>query len=129
MTTSAEPSSRGGSLLLFYSESVRGEWYFHPANPISTDIRSNRGAGRVFRSHNRLIRPSQSCAPAYGYSVTFNEIIEISNQRYCERPLKTTTPERWEGPSGIHTYNWVGNVELIDGRTTVPLKRVRLSNR
>jgi hypothetical protein len=128
-TTSAEPSSRAGSLLLFYSASLTGDWHFHPGNPISTDIRRNRGAGRVFRSHNRLIRPSQSCAPSYGYSIAFNEITELSTQRYSERLLKSITPEHWEGLSGIHTYNWTGNVELIDGRTPVPLKQVQLSNR
>jgi hypothetical protein len=125
-TTSAEPSAAAGCLLLFYSESLTGDWHFHPANPISTDIRRNRGAGRVFRSHNRLIRPSQSCAPSYGYSIAFNEITELSRERYSERPLKTITPEHWEGLAGIHTYNWAGNVELIDGRAPVPLKRVQL---
>jgi hypothetical protein len=128
MTTSAEPSARAGSLLLFYSESVRGKWHFHPANPISTDIRTNRGAGGVFRSHDRLIRPSQSCAPTYGYSIAFNEITEISIQRYSERPLKTITPEHWEGLSGIHTYNSSGNIEFIDGCSPVPLERLRLSD-
>ena len=128
-TTSAEPSSRAGCLLLFYSASLTGNWHFHPGNPISTDIRTNRGAGRVFRSHNRLVRPSQSCAPSYGYSVAFHEITELSRERYSERPLKTITPKHWEGLSGIHTYNWAGNVELIDGRTPMLLKRMQLSNR
>ena len=128
-TTSAELSAGAGSLLLFYSASLTGDWHFHPGNPISTDIRRNRGAGRVFRSHNCLIRPSQSCAPSYGYSVTFSEITELSKQRYSERPLKTITPEHWEGLSGIHTYNWAAYVELIDGRTPVPLKRVQVPRR
>src|ERR1022692_1175140 len=128
-TTGAEPSSGAGSLLLFYSASLTGDWHFHPGNPISTDIRRNRGAGRVFRSHNCLIRPSQSCAPSYGYSVTFNQITELSKRRYSERPLKTINPEHWEGLSGIHTYSWAGNVELIDGRTRVPLKSVQVSGR
>jgi hypothetical protein len=124
-TTSAEPNAAAGCLLLFYSASLTGDWRFHPANPISTDIRRNRCAGRVFRSHNRLIRPSQSCAPTYGYSVDFNEITELSKERYSERPLKTITAEHWKGLSGIHTYNWAGNVEFIDGRTPVPLRRVQ----
>jgi hypothetical protein len=124
-TTSADPVPGAGSLLLFYSESLTGEWQFHPANPISTDIRRNRGAGRVFRSHNRLIRPSQSCAPTYGYSVDFNEITELSTERYAERPLKAITPDHWKGLSGVHTYNRAGNVELIDGRIPMLLKRVQ----
>jgi hypothetical protein len=126
MTTSAEPSARAGALLLFYAESIRGEWHFHPSNPISTDIRRNRGAGGVLQTKNRLIRPSQSCAPSYGYSIGFNEITELSKRRYQERPLRTITPEHWPGIFGIHTYNRAGNVELIDGRATVPLKKVQL---
>jgi hypothetical protein len=125
-TTSAQPTSAAGSLVLFYSSSLTGDWQFHPQNPISTDVRTNRGAGRVFRSDDGLIRPSQSCAPTYGYSVTFNQITELSKQNYSERPLLTITPEHWNGLSGIHTYNREGNVELIDGRTPMPLKRVQL---
>lgn len=128
MTTSAEPSSRAGSLLLFYSESLRGEWHFHPANPISTDIRRNRGAGLVFQTNSQLIRPSQSCAPTYGYSLTFNEITELSTTNYRESPFKTITPDALKGLSGIHTYNRAGKVELIDGSTNVPLKSVRLAD-
>jgi hypothetical protein len=128
-TTSADPGPGAGSLLLFYSASITGDWHFHPGNPISTDIRRNRGAGSVFRNQNRLIRPSQSCAPTYGYSFAFNEITELSKQRYSERPLKTITPEHWEGLSGVHTYNSAGNVELIDGCSAVPLKRVQISKR
>jgi len=126
MTTSAEPSSRAGALLLFYAESPRGKWQFHPANPISTDIRNNRGAGCVFRYDNRLIRPSQSGAPSYGYSISFNEITALSKQHYQERPMRTITPEHWPGISGIHTYNRAGSIELIDGRSSVALKKVQI---
>ncbi len=125
-TTSADPSARAGSLLLFYSSSLTGEWHFHPANPISTDIRSNRGAGRVFRRQDRLIRPSQVCAPSYGYAIAFNEITELSTQHFSERPLKTITAENWKGLSGIHTYNFSGKIELIDGRSPVRRERVEL---
>ena len=127
-STTAEPSSRAGCLLLFYSTSLTGEWHFHPANPISTDIRRNRGAGRVFWNHDRLIRPSQSCAPSYGYSVAFNEITELSTQRYSERHLTTITPEHWKGFLGIHTYNSAGTIELIDGRVRAKRKLVECQN-
>ena len=123
-TTSADPVPGAGSLWLYSATSLNGDWNFHPENPISTDIRRSRGAGRVFHNHNRLIRPSQSCAPTYGYSVTFNEITELSKQHYRERPLQTITPEHWEGMAGIHTYNCAGNIELIDGRSPALLKQV-----
>jgi hypothetical protein len=115
MTTTAEPSPRTTTLFLFYAESLAGEWHLHPANPISTDVRNNRGAGRVFQAGGRWIRPSQSASPIYGYSFTLNEITEISRDRYVERPMHTVTPEFWQGLRGVHTYNCVGNIELIDG--------------
>jgi hypothetical protein len=124
-TTSADPGPGAGCLLLFYSQSLTGDWHFHPGNPISTDIRQNRGAGKVFRSGHRLIRPSQSCAPTYGYSFGFNEITELSKTRYTERPLRSITPEHWPALTGVHTYNWAGNIELIDGSSNEPLRRVQ----
>ena len=128
MTTAAEPSSRAGSLLLFYATELTGDWHFHPSNPISTDIRCNRGGGRVFRNHNRMVRPSQSCARGYGCSFAFNEITDLSRHSYGERPLNTVTPEHWKGLCGVHTYNWAGDVEFIDGSSVVPLKSVQASN-
>jgi hypothetical protein len=124
MTTSAEPSSRAGALLLFYSESIRGEWHFHPANPISTDIRRNRGGGALLKDGDRMIRTSQASAPIYGYSITFNEVTTLSTQRYEERAMRTISPEYWKGLAGIHTYNRVGKIELIDGQNTMALKEV-----
>ena len=122
MTTRAEPDSRAGCLFLLYSESLTGEWKFHPSNPISTDIRNNRGAGNVFLSGGRLIRPSQSCCPIYGYSFSFNEVTELSKDRYAERQVRTITP--WNGLCAVHTYNRAGSVELIDGAVMTPLKKL-----
>ena len=122
MTTRSEPDSRAGSLFLFYSESLTGEWSFHPANPISTDIRNNRGAGNVIVVEERMIRPSQSCCPIYGYSFSFNEITELSTERYSEKPFRTVTP--WDDLCAVHTYNRAGNVEMIDGAVMTRLKRL-----
>lgn len=124
-TTSAEPMPGAGFLWLYYSRSLTGEWHFHPGNPISTDIRDSRGAGQVFRSKGRLIRPSQSCAPTYGYSFALNEITELSPQRYSERRLITVNPEHWKDIAGVHTYNCAGPFEVIDGRTPMPLAELK----
>lgn len=121
-TTSADPVPGASSLWLYYSSSLGGDWKFHPRNPISRDIRSNRGAGRVFRCDKSLIRPSQSGAPTYGYSFTFNEITELSTARYVERAVKTIAPEHWKGMAGVHTYNSGAGFEVIDGRTPRALK-------
>lgn len=121
MTTRAEPD-RAGSLFLFYSESLTGDWNLHPANPVSTDIRNNRGAGNLFSAGGRLIRPSQSCCPIYGYSYSFNEITALSAERYSEKALRTVTPRG--DFCAVHTYNRIGNIEVIDGAIMTPLKKL-----
>ena len=127
MTTRAEPDPRAGVLFLYYSESLAGEWKFHPSNPISTDARNDRGAGRVFRAGDRLIRPSQSHCPIYGYSFSLNEIAALTPAQYSERVLTTVTPEFWKGFCAVHTYDRTGNIEWIDGARIAPLKDVAIS--
>jgi len=122
MTTLAEPEPRAGQLLLFYAESLGGDLRFHPANPISTDIRNNRGAGSIVQWQGGLIRPSQSCSPTYGYSLSFQQITHLTKTRYSERCLRTIEP--WDELTGVHSYARTGDVEVIDGKTMLPLKQL-----
>jgi hypothetical protein len=62
-----------------------------------------------------------------GYSITLNEVTELSKQQYAERPLMTVTPDHWAGIAGVHTYYCAGPVELIDGRTPIKLKEIELA--
>jgi hypothetical protein len=123
--TSADPDSRAGCLLLFYADSLTGEWHFHPSNPISTDIRNNRGAGRIIRVGERLIRPSQSGCPIYGYSFSFHEITGLTETSYNERLISTTTPQRFKGLTGVHSYACLGDFEVIDGQSQRTVKKLK----
>jgi len=124
LTTSADPDSRAAMLFLFFAEQLTGPWRFHPANPISSDIRNSRGAGRVFFDGKRWIRPSQSCSPVYGYSFTLNEICTVSTAGYAEQALREFHPEVLGRVTATHTYNWLPGVELIDGRVTTPADEI-----
>lgn len=124
LTTRAEPDPRAGCLLLFYADSLTGQWRFHAANPVSTDARFNRGAGRVFQAGDRWIRPSQTSSPIYGYSFSLHDITKLSPTKYSERLLTTVTPAFWKGFCAVHTYNRVGNFELIDGARWTQLKDI-----
>ena len=123
MTTRADPDSRSSCLFLYYSERLQGKWHFHPANPISTDVRNNRGAGRILLAGGRFIRPSQSCTPVYGYSFTLNEVTRLSTSEYSERPLREFQPEML-AVQAMHTYNWIPGIEVIDGAKMTSLSKV-----
>jgi hypothetical protein len=120
MTTRVDPDPRSSCLLLFYTDRLKGEWGFHAANPISTDVRNNRGGGRIFWTGTRFIRPSQSCAGLYGYSFTLNEITSLSTSQYAEWPIREFRPEALN-MEATHTYNWIPGVEIIDGARMTPL--------
>lgn len=106
---------RGGALQLwlFYSTEILGNWTPHPCNPISTDVRSSRGGGAIYREGERLIRPSQDCSGNYGRSFTLNEVEILTQQEYRERPYLTVEPP--QGMIGTHTYGRLDEVEIVDG--------------
>jgi hypothetical protein len=120
--TLREPRAGALELLLFSSKGILDDWRPHPANPISTDVRSSRGGGAIFRDGERLIRPSQDCSGNYGRSFTLNEILVLNEDEYQERPLVTV--EAPEGMTGTHTYARLDDVEVIDGCTLEPVFRV-----
>jgi hypothetical protein len=123
MTTFTDPDPRAGQLLLFYGDSLTGDLHVHPSNPISTDVRTNRGGGRIIETQDGLIRPSQNCSPTYGYSLSFHKITELSKTSYSEHCLRTIEP--WGKLAGVHTYARAGDVELIDAKMFVLLQKLR----
>jgi hypothetical protein len=120
-TTLEDPRGHGIALYLFFSDSLKGKWQYHPANPISFDVRNARGAGRLFKSGGKLIRPSQSGAIRYGYSFALNEVLTLTPSEYEERTMLTVEPELFGNLMATHTYNCDGSIEVIDGQKLIPL--------
>jgi hypothetical protein len=115
----ANVSESGGStwdeLFLFVADSPLGPFHPHPANPIVSDVRCARSAGRLFHHHGRLIRPAQNCAPSYGAEVVFREIVELGETTHAERTLARLAP--WmPGMDGCHTYTAITGLEVLDAR-------------
>jgi hypothetical protein len=100
---------------LFYSERLDGEWRYHPANPICSDVRYARGAGALFERNGRLIRPAQDCSVRYGYAVVLNEVRKISPGEYEESPIETILPNWRPGLLATHTLNHNARFEVMDG--------------
>ncbi|MGV8940238.1 MAG: glucosamine inositolphosphorylceramide transferase family protein [Lysobacter sp.] len=107
-------------LFLFVSDNLLGPFTPHPANPIVSNARSGRAAGKLFRRDGRLIRPAQDCAPSYGAAIVFNEICELSPDRYRERVLGQLEASWTKGLDGCHTYSASGAFEVIDARGESP---------
>ena len=113
-------SESGGStcdeLFLFVADELTGPFRPHPLNPIVTDVRRARPAGRLFNHGMRLIRPGQDCAASYGAAIVFNEVLELSPTRYRERPLSRLDASDVSGLNSCHTYSAVNEVEVLDSR-------------
>jgi hypothetical protein len=109
----------GGSpwdeLCLYYGPSPAGPWTAHPANPVVSDVRSARPAGRVFALDGRLIRPAQDCSGAYGRRVVLQEIVRLDEWRYEERPWSAIEPTGLRGVRRTHCYTFDGSYEVVDG--------------
>lgn len=117
--------STSDELFLFVAEELAGPFRPHPANPIVSDVRRARPAGRVFQRAGRLIRPAQDCAPRYGAAVVFNEVLELSPTHYRERPLGRLDSRWAAGLDGCHTYSESGGTEVLDVRGTPPAHSAR----
>ena len=123
-------AENGGStcdeLFLFVAEQLTGPFRPHPANPIVSDARRARPAGRLFLRDGRLIRPAQDCTPSYGAAVVFNEVQELTPTHYRERPLGRLDARWAKGMDGCHTYNEAGGIEVMDARGPPPAESARL---
>jgi hypothetical protein len=102
-------------LCLFSSDSLHGQWEPHPLNPVVSDVRSARPAGRIFSRNGHLIRPAQDCSEAYGGRLVFNRIDVLSPTEYREAPIGAIEPAVDTGNLRTHSYDSDGTYEVLDG--------------
>ncbi|MBN1423841.1 hypothetical protein JXA88_04725 [Candidatus Fermentibacteria bacterium] len=119
--------NRGASiedeLFLFSADTpLSEEWTPHPQNPIVSDVRRARPAGRIFLYDGQLYRPSQDGSMGYGYGIRMNKIVRLDEEEYEEREVDMIEP-RWNPRIvGVHTFAHADRLSMIDGR----LRRRRL---
>jgi hypothetical protein len=108
-------SDNSPELCLFYSDDILSEeWKSHPLNPIVSDVRNARPAGRVFIENGNIYRPSQDCSSRYGEALNFNQIITLTETEYEEKQVNKVYPWWDTNLKGIHTYNSDNNISIID---------------
>ncbi len=116
-TTKDAPSIH---LYLFFADNLRGPYLPHPLNPVKSDLRSSRPAGKLFVLNGKLYRPAQDCSVHYGRKVVFNEVEVMSTIDYREKTIDQIIPvDRSRFPKGIHTYNFNTSATVVDGKRFV----------
>ena len=101
-------------LHLFSAETLLGEWKPHRRNPVKSDVRSARPAGRLFTQGGRLYRPSQICAPLYGTGVSLNRVTRLDDDGFTEEEERRIVPPQGSGVLGLHTINRAVDLSVID---------------
>jgi len=113
--TENEGASSLDELFLFYSKDLySNSWTPHPKNPIVSDVRRARPAGKIFKQDNKLYRPSQNSPKDYGYGMKINEILTLTEQDYAERTVQDINPNWSKDLRCTHSLNKEGNLTVID---------------
>ena len=101
-------------LHLFSAERLSGDWQPHPRNPVKSDARCSRPAGRLFTRNGALYRPAQVCVPLYGAGLSINRVVKLTPQEYAERQVERILPPAGSGLLGLHTMNHAGDLTVVD---------------
>lgn len=111
-----EGASSLDELFLFYSADLFcRDWTPHPKNPVVSDVKSSRPAGRIFSYNGNIYRPSQNNSKRYGNGIKINHIITLTETEYKEDCVNDIEP-RWDKQIiGTHTLNFVENLTIVDG--------------
>lgn len=101
--------------LFFADDLFTKNWQSHPNNPVCTNTRTARPAGKIFSENGKIYRPSQDCSGIYGRGININEIIKLTETEYQEAVVKKIIPADENGLLGTHTFNFNDKIMLIDG--------------
>lgn len=102
-------------LFLFSSNVLfTSEWNPHPLNPIVSDVKRARPAGRLFTRNGKIFRPSQDCSKFYGYGFDLNEILLLSETEYSEKEVISVRPNWDKKIQATHTFTSDGQLTIVD---------------
>jgi hypothetical protein len=100
-------------LHLYVASSPLGPWEPHRMNPVVSDVRAGRSAGRLFWHGGVLIRPAQDSARRYGHAINFQAISVLSQETYGEETVGRLDASEL-GAKATHTYNFDERFEVVD---------------
>jgi hypothetical protein len=114
---SGHPEARNyDELYAFHAPTPFGPWTPHRRNPVKSDVRSSRGAGRFFWNGSTLFRPAQDCSARYGSATVLNRIDKLTPDEFRETEVARIEPRWRPGLSGTHTFNSCQGLTMVDFR-------------
>jgi len=113
VNAAAPGAEMNDELFLYSAETLMGEWRPHRRNPVKSDVRSSRPAGRLFRRGGGLYRPGQICTPLYGAGIALHRVTRLTPDEYAEEEEGRIVPSD-KRTLGIHTLNRAGDLTVTD---------------
>ncbi|HEX7331573.1 MAG TPA: hypothetical protein VF290_08730 [Pyrinomonadaceae bacterium] len=101
-------------LFLFFAGSPLGPWTAHPRNPVKSDVRGSRPAGKLFEWNGSVYRPAQDSSGRYGYAMSINRITKLDREDYREEQVSSILPNWNNKLLGTHTLSICGDLTVID---------------
>ena len=108
-------------LFVFTAKNPLGSWIPMKNNPVLSDVRYGRSAGRIGCLDGVLFRPAQDCSRRYGGAITIRKISEISATRFEEEEHSRIGPTWRSGLIATHTINQSLDLTLVDGCQIIPV--------
>jgi hypothetical protein len=110
-------ASNSDELFLYYSDNpLSDKWIHHGGNPIVSDVRQARSAGKIFSINNKIYRPSQNGSNYYGYGISLNQIEKINEKEYEEKLITSILPNWDKNITGVHTFQYDKGLSIIDAK-------------
>ena len=103
-------------LHIFYADSPLGPWRPHQENPVKSDVRGARPAGRLFEKNDHWYRPAQDCSRTYGGAIVIHQIVKLDTTHFEEVEVSKLLPEWQSNLTGVHTINASGALTVIDAK-------------
>jgi hypothetical protein len=107
-------TSYSDELRLYYSETPFGPWKPHKQNPVKSDVRNSRPAGRPFFWKGNLYRPAQDSSQRYGYGMRINRVVRLTPTEFVEEEVSQILPQWRKDMRGTHTLNICEDLTVID---------------
>ncbi len=119
-TLATEGSLAADELHLFHAESPLGPWTAHPGNPVVSDIRTARPAGRVYQQDGTWYRIAQDGAAIYGHSIVILRVDRLDLDGYEQTVVEVIRPDWAPGLRATHTLNREADLVVVDGMRPRP---------